>query len=106
MAPELWRGDTYDESADVYSLGIVLWELPALAHPYEGVPQAHLPLLVAAQGRRPAIPKGAPPAFVAILKACWANEPSERPSASEVLARLQGLRSHELEAADGTPAAG
>ena len=50
MAPEIIRGDAYDESVDVFSFGIVLWELLALAHPYAGVPEKHLTYLVMAKG--------------------------------------------------------
>lgn len=100
MAPELWRGEEYDESADIYSLGIVLWEILTLSHPYEGVSQAHLPMLVAAQRRRPIIPPHAPPEFVRLVTACWADNPADRPSAEEVLAALTAMRSSSLELAD------
>ena len=98
MAPELWRADGYGASADVYSLGIVLWELLAQAHPYDGVPLAHLPLLVVAQRRRPAIPPGAHPGYTRLVTACWADDPLARPSAASVHAELCRLRSRELDA--------
>lgn len=105
MAPELFRGEEYDESADIYSLGVVLWEILALAHPYEGVPQAHLPMLVAAQRRRPAIPRGSPPAFVRLITACWSDDPLERPSAQAVSDALSAMSWAELQAAEDAAAA-
>ena len=96
MAPELWRGEEYGESADVYGLGIVLWELLALARPYEGVPRAHLPMLVSAQRRRPAMPPAAPPAWLRLVTACWDDDAAARPTAAAVCAALKAMTLAEL----------
>jgi len=37
VAPEVLRGEQYDESADVYSYGIVLWEMLTRTLPYKGL---------------------------------------------------------------------
>lgn len=39
MAPEVLASDKYTETADVYSYGIVCWELLTRACPYEGMSQ-------------------------------------------------------------------
>ena len=36
MAPEILRGETYTESADVYSYGVILWEIITGEIPYMG----------------------------------------------------------------------
>ena len=36
MAPELFEGKGYDEKVDVYSYGMMLWEIAAREHPYGG----------------------------------------------------------------------
>ena len=37
MAPEIMRGEPYKEEADVYSFGMILWELLTGKIPYEGL---------------------------------------------------------------------
>jgi serine/threonine protein kinase len=37
MAPEIMRGESYDESSDVYSYGIILWELLNKEIPWSGI---------------------------------------------------------------------
>jgi len=36
MAPEILRGESYEESSDVYSFGVILWEMLTGLIPYEG----------------------------------------------------------------------
>ena len=37
MAPEIMRGESYDECSDVYSFGIIMWELWNRQIPWHGV---------------------------------------------------------------------
>lgn len=46
MAPEVLTGTQYDESADIYSVGIVLWELFTGLCPYEGMKQVEVQWLL------------------------------------------------------------
>ena len=34
MAPEMWNGDQYDFKADVWSLGVILYEMITLKKPF------------------------------------------------------------------------
>jgi len=43
MAPELWRGEHATSRSDIYSLGIILYELCSGDAPHRGVPVAELP---------------------------------------------------------------
>ena len=36
MAPEILRGEKYEEASDVYSFGVILWEMLTCQIPYEG----------------------------------------------------------------------
>lgn len=38
MAPELIRNESYTEKCDIFSLGVIMWELCTLKRPWEGVP--------------------------------------------------------------------
>ena len=38
MAPELFRNEPFTEKCDIFSLGVIMWELCTLSRPWEGVP--------------------------------------------------------------------
>lgn len=94
---EGWRWKAPDPppalpSGDVYSFGILLWELvspPAL--PYEEYALDHTlaSLRTAiAEGLRPELPVGIPPHVREVIQACWDQTPSARPSFDAISAYL------------------
>jgi hypothetical protein len=66
----------------------VLWEIVAGRHPWVGVPEESLPVRVAVRGQRPPMPADAPPPLAQLITECWAADPGARPSAAEVVGRL------------------
>ena len=89
MAPELLDQDTaYSDKCDVFSIGVVLWELATGKTPWEGMtfPAVAGALVV---GRRLAIPEGTPAHFRAWIQACWDKEPTLRPSCLDLLILIE-----------------
>ncbi|KAL4379218.1 hypothetical protein GQ457_02G018040 [Hibiscus cannabinus] len=84
MAPELIRNEPFTEKCDIFSLGVIMWELCTLSRPWEGVPPERVVYAVANEGSRLEIPEGP---LGRLISDCWA-EPEERPSCGEILARL------------------
>jgi len=93
MAPEVFRGDqNYTGAVDVYSYGMVMWELATRKKPWvDELPdntESFWQLSRALQtGRRPAIPETLTAErgeFVAVMQRCWAGDPSDRPTFAEV----------------------
>lgn len=84
MAPEVLVGTDYGESADVYSLGLVIWETVTGLCPFDGVGPVQLAALVSA-GSRPEIPSYMPLPLTSLIRRCWAVEPTYRPTAEQVL---------------------
>ncbi|KAG9446823.1 hypothetical protein H6P81_012951 [Aristolochia fimbriata] len=84
MAPELIRNEPFTEKCDVFSLGVIMWELCTLKRPWEGVPAVQVVYAVANEGSRLEIPEGP---LGKLISDCWA-EPEERPSCEEILTRL------------------
>lgn len=45
MAPELIRNEPFTEKCDIFSLGVIIWELYTLNRPWKGVPSAQVSVL-------------------------------------------------------------
>ena len=91
MSPEQLRGDALTGASDVFSLGIVLYELATGRHPFEAKytwERAH-----AIHSREPAPPASInaaiPSGLEALILAMLAKDPSARPSAPKVMHLLE-----------------
>ncbi|KAF0897373.1 hypothetical protein E2562_036496, partial [Oryza meyeriana var. granulata] len=58
MAPELIRNEPFTQKCDIFSLGVIMWELCTLSRPWEGVPSVQVVYSVANEGARLEIPDG------------------------------------------------
>jgi len=96
MAPEVLGGKTvYTELADVYSFGLVIYELLSGAEPYADVPALSLAMEVLKGVRptlRPEVVNRANPDFIVMMKQCWSKEESDRPGFKEIMVTLLRLR--------------
>ncbi|KAH6836431.1 Mitogen activated protein kinase kinase like protein [Perilla frutescens var. hirtella] len=84
MAPELIRNEPFTEKCDIFSLGVIMWELCTLNKPWEGTPPERVVYVVANEGTRLEIPEGP---LGSLIADCW-GEPNERPSCEQILNRL------------------
>ncbi|KAM1760828.1 hypothetical protein ACFX12_003664 [Malus domestica] len=91
MAPEVIQHKPYDHKADVFSFGVVLWELLTGKLPYEHLTPLQAAVGVAQKGLRPTIPKNTPPKLAELLEKCWQQDPAPRPDFSEIIENLQTL---------------
>ncbi|KAL0438352.1 UNVERIFIED_CONTAM: Serine/threonine-protein kinase STY46 [Sesamum latifolium] len=89
MAPEVIEHKPYNHKADVFSFGIVLWELLTGKLPYAHLTPLQAAVGVVQKGLRPAIPRNTHPLLVELLEKCWQQDPSLRPEFSEILEILQ-----------------
>lgn len=91
MAPEVLASETYAEPCDVYSYGIILWELLVRQCPYEGMSAIQCALAVLNNDSRPEIPQWCPPAFAALIASCLRKDPASRPTFSQILRALDAV---------------
>jgi len=90
-APEVLRRDAYSEKADVWSFGVIIWELCALELPFVDLPAIRVAAGVAFQGLRLVLPAGSPPELATIMDQCFNDEPQRRPSFAEIEKQLSAL---------------
>lgn len=91
MAPEVLRDEPSNEKSDLYSFGVILWELATLQQPWGNLNPAQVVAAVGFKGKRLEIPHDLNPQVAAIIEACWANEPWKRPSFSTIMDLLRPL---------------
>lgn len=101
QAPELFSGvSKYGPEVDVYSFGIILWELATRELPWHEIPATEYIVFYAElsraleSGRRPMIPAAlfvAHPDYVAVMQECWSTEPLERPPFDDIVDTLAKL---------------
>ncbi|KAG6704713.1 hypothetical protein I3842_07G146200 [Carya illinoinensis] len=91
MAPELIEHKPYDHKVDVFSFGVLLWELLTGKLPYEHLTPVQAAVGVVQKGLRPTIPSQTYPKLVELLERCWQQDPSLRPEFSEIVEILQQM---------------
>jgi serine/threonine protein kinase len=95
MAPELVLNDTYDERVDIFSFGILMFELLAESTPYGSNPSPNLELKVAKNPLfRPVFPETVVISqemlfLVNLMSECWSAAPEERPSFEELCTTME-----------------
>ncbi|KAL6524882.1 hypothetical protein OROMI_030475 [Orobanche minor] len=96
MAPEVIEHKPYNQKADVFSFGVVLWELLAGKVPYAHLTPLQAAVGVVQKGLRPTIPRHTHPLVVELLERCWQQEPTLRPEFSEIVEILQYMAKEDF----------
>ncbi|KAL6313579.1 hypothetical protein AAG906_006947 [Vitis piasezkii] len=91
MAPELLNGSSnkVSEKVDVFSFGIVLWEILTGEEPYANMHYGAIIGGIVSNTLRPTIPSSCDPEWRTLMEQCWAPNPAVRPSFTEITGRLR-----------------
>jgi len=94
MAPEIMEGAEYSSAADVYSFGIMMWEIFTCRQVYEGLNPVTIMFKVMAEDERPDFRQtdNVPPAIRNLIEKCWHKEPHRRPNFCEIIDALDELK--------------
>lgn len=103
MAPESLADHVYTSKSDVWSFGVLLWELITLgASPYPGVDVHNLYNLLKA-GYRMERPCNCSQQLYKLMVSCWHQEPSMRPSFKELTSYWERMLEDGVEYLDLNP---
>ncbi|RIA94005.1 kinase-like domain-containing protein [Glomus cerebriforme] len=83
-APEILRGQNYTKAADIYSFGIIMYEVISGLPPYHDVSRYINLAMKICQGLRPRFNIKVPQLIVHLIKKCLDADPLNRPSALEI----------------------
>ncbi|XP_065431573.1 mitogen-activated protein kinase kinase kinase 12 isoform X1 [Chrysemys picta bellii] len=88
MAPEVIRNEPVSEKVDIWSFGVVLWELLTGEIPYKDVDSSAIIWGVGSNSLHLPVPSGCPDGFKILLRQCWNSKPRNRPSFRQILLHL------------------
>jgi hypothetical protein len=93
MAREVLDGAPFTEKSDIYSFGLVLWELVTGELPYANLDTLSNDAFadIICGGHRPVLPADIPATLCSLIKECWADDPLARPTAMPVAEQLADI---------------
>jgi serine/threonine protein kinase len=92
MAPEVIAHQYYDEKADVFSYGVMVWELVSGGEvPYPGYTPLQAAVGIVQRGLRPTISPSVHPVIAQVMQYCWNVDPAARPSMEQIITLLRNI---------------
>jgi serine/threonine protein kinase len=98
-APEVLKGEAFNEKADVYSFGVIMWEIASRLKPWAGLMQVQVVVAVGLKGDRlPTVTDKAVTGepewsdFSALMLDAMSREAEQRPTMQQVRQRLEPLK--------------
>ncbi|GMH43068.1 hypothetical protein BSKO_10990 [Bryopsis sp. KO-2023] len=96
MPPEVLMQGHLSLKADVYSFGMILWEMVAGELPFRNMMQMEVMRKVVLEKKRPEIPSWVPDEHKALIEQCWCHEPQNRLTFRALLDTLDTMLAHSL----------
>lgn len=93
MAPEMIKHKSYGRKVDVYSFGLLLWEMVTGTIPYQDMTPIQAAFAVVDKNLRPVIPGECPAPLGCLIKQCWALQPEKRPEFWQIVKVLEQFES-------------
>jgi serine/threonine protein kinase len=100
IAPEIFKGCKFSKSSDVYSMGMIIWEITTGRKPFDDVEHDITLIFEIIDGKRPIITEDTPECIASLMKRCWDPYPENRPSMDEINKILSNLKNEEFKEAE------
>ncbi|XP_054260814.1 mitogen-activated protein kinase kinase kinase 11-like isoform X2 [Macrosteles quadrilineatus] len=91
MAPEVIKTSIFSKASDVWSYGVLLWELLTGETPYKGIDALAIAYGVAVNKLTLPIPSTCPEQWRQLMEDCWESDPHLRPGFEEILLSLDAI---------------
>ncbi|MCO5581836.1 hypothetical protein L7F22_035725 [Adiantum nelumboides] len=91
MAPEVLRNEPSNEKSDVFSFGVILWELATEQVPWTNLNPMQVVGAVGFMDQRLTVPEAVDFNWASLVKDCWIGDPKLRPSFQEITDRLKEI---------------
>ncbi len=110
-APEVLQGKAATSASDLYSFAVIGWEMTTRRIPYKALTancktklevQTRVTGHVTA-GHRETIPSDCPPELAVVIQACWTQDPTQHPAASQIAQVLEDLWQKAIKAEQSQP---
>src|SRR6266540_1000687 len=92
MAPEILQRKEYTTASDIYSFGMIMWELMTGRNPFWDKIQDTELIIEICDGLRPSIVANAPENYIELMQECWYSDPNKRPTSFEILKRIDDIK--------------
>ncbi|XP_074283957.1 uncharacterized protein LOC141608510 [Silene latifolia] len=92
MAPEVLQNERTNEKSDLYSFGIILWELATQRILWENLNAMQVIGAVGFMNQRLDIPQDVDPMWASMIESCWHSEPQSRPTFQELVEKLKDMQ--------------
>ncbi|POG63962.1 kinase-like domain-containing protein [Rhizophagus irregularis DAOM 181602=DAOM 197198] len=84
VAPEVLQGQNYTKASDIYSYGMIMWELMTGRRPFWDRNHDTDLIIEICDGFRPPIVTNAPEDYIELMQSCWHPDPNKRPIAEDL----------------------
>ncbi|CAB4420349.1 unnamed protein product [Rhizophagus irregularis] len=84
VAPEVLQGHKYTKASDIYSYGMIMWELMTGRRPFWDRNHDTDLIIEICDGLRPPIVTNAPEGYIELMQSCWHPDPNKRPNAEDL----------------------
>lgn len=88
IAPGILNGSNYSESSDIFSFGLIMYQIVTNERPYKNLKNSYIAQKVK-NGERPLFHVPVLKSYQNLIKKCWSQDPNKRPSFDQIVRELQ-----------------